>query len=109
MPGLTLWLAVVVAAVLGANGRQAPAAGREIYRVRCAICHGAGGRGNGPAAAGMNPRPTDFANAAQRTATSDFAVGEVVEHGRRGMPAYGRMLTRVQIDSVVAYVRTLQL
>jgi mono/diheme cytochrome c family protein len=93
-----------------ARAANAPlVAGREIYRGRCAACHGPQGRGNGPAAAAMNPRPTDFANPGQRTTTSDFAVGEVVEHGRRGMPAFGRMLTRVQIDSVVAYVRSLQL
>ncbi|MEK7668037.1 MAG: cytochrome c, partial [Gemmatimonadota bacterium] len=82
--------------------------GRDIYRARCAACHGPEGRGNGPAAAAMNPRPTDFAVAAQRNATTDSSVGEVIEHGRRSMPAFGRMLTRVQMDSLIEYVKTLR-
>ena len=31
-----------------------------LYRARCAVCHGAEGRGDGPAAALLTPRPRDF-------------------------------------------------
>ncbi len=34
--------------------------GKSIYDVRCATCHGADGKGNGYAAAFVNPRPRNF-------------------------------------------------
>ncbi len=36
------------------------ARGRAIYAASCAICHGASGRGDGPAAAGLPIRPADL-------------------------------------------------
>src|SRR2546423_261752 len=34
--------------------------GKRIYEDTCAACHGAAGRGNGPLAATLNPRPADL-------------------------------------------------
>src|SRR3989449_6383353 len=34
--------------------------GRRVYAQRCAVCHGPDGRGNGPAAPSLIPRPRDF-------------------------------------------------
>jgi copper resistance protein D len=34
--------------------------GRALYQANCAICHGAQGRGDGPAALTLNPRPFDL-------------------------------------------------
>ena len=35
-------------------------AGKVVYEQRCASCHGASGRGDGPVAANLYPRPLDF-------------------------------------------------
>ncbi len=35
-------------------------AARELYAARCAACHGAEGRADGPAAKGLDPAPTNF-------------------------------------------------
>ena len=35
-------------------------AGKEIYEFRCAPCHGFSGKGDGPAAMTLDPRPRDF-------------------------------------------------
>ena len=95
------------AALRTAQGRNdGRVLGRDIYRVNCVACHGPEGRGNGPVAAALTPRPTDFTNAAQRLATTDGAVAGVIERGRGSMPAFGRILTHEQIDSVVAHLRT---
>lgn len=40
---------------------ETAAAGRAIYQRLCVICHGAQGRGDGPAAFTLNPRPLDLA------------------------------------------------
>lgn len=81
-------------------------AGQDLFRARCAACHGPQGRGDGPAAVAMSPRPTNFQDQAQRTAVTDSAMRGVIEHGRRGMPAFGRMLSQPQMDTLVFYLRS---
>jgi caa(3)-type oxidase subunit IV len=34
--------------------------GKELFQVNCIACHGPEGKGNGPAAAGLNPPPRNF-------------------------------------------------
>jgi len=83
-------------------------AGVALFRTRCAPCHGAEGRGNGPAAAAMNPRPTNLADLARRTAVTDSAERAVIERGRRGMPAFGRLLNEAQLDTLAFFMRRFQ-
>jgi mono/diheme cytochrome c family protein len=46
---------------MGAEVARAPVpSGAELYATFCAACHGATGRGDGPAAAGMSPAPADL-------------------------------------------------
>ncbi len=40
------------------------ARGAEVFQANCASCHGALGRGDGPAAAGLDPRPTNLSDPA---------------------------------------------
>src|SRR5205085_11935441 len=39
---------------------QTIAAGQLLYQANCATCHGMSGKGNGPVAAALSPRPSDF-------------------------------------------------
>jgi mono/diheme cytochrome c family protein len=100
------WAAAAVCAVATPIVARAQT-GAEIFRVRCVMCHGPQGGGNGPMASSMNPRPSDFADASKRLATTDSAVGEVIRRGRRAMPAFGSMLKPAQVDSLVAFIKTL--
>lgn len=34
--------------------------GEQLFKVDCSPCHGVGGKGDGPAAASLNPKPRDF-------------------------------------------------
>jgi mono/diheme cytochrome c family protein len=36
------------------------ARGQELYQQNCTMCHGLGGRGDGPLARTLNPRPADL-------------------------------------------------
>lgn len=58
MSGLVaLRLAVALAALCPAVALAAAADTPRVYRERCAVCHGASGRGDGPAAGLLSPRP----------------------------------------------------
>jgi hypothetical protein len=51
------------AGVQGAAAGAAPASasGAQVFQTYCVTCHGAAGKGDGPAAAGLNPKPAAFA------------------------------------------------
>ncbi len=105
---LWCWAAAATCAVAASHiARAQGPSGADVFRVRCVMCHGPQGRGNGPMAASLNPRPVDFTDSSKRLATTDSAVAEVIRRGRRAMPAFGQMLSRAQVDSVVAFIKTL--
>jgi mono/diheme cytochrome c family protein len=101
------------------------AAGRTLYMDHCAGCHGASGRGDGPAAASLRRTPTDLTGYAHanggvfpterlRTVIDGRGVGS---HGSVDMPVWGSVFksvagseaaARERIDAIVAYVRSLQ-
>ena len=54
----------------------------QIFDERCAACHGADGRGDGPGAAALHPKPINFHNVNwQRSATDDQISKAIVEGG----------------------------
>ena len=69
------------------------ARGRELYTARCANCHGDLGRGDGPAAAGLNPPPGDLTAPALRGG-SPLEFYRKVNVGVAGtaMPAFSAQL-----------------
>ncbi len=89
------------------------ARGRQVYHHYCAICHGAGGGGDGFNSSNLAIAPRDFTNstfweqvndkrALQAVANGGMAVGKSVL-----MPAWGRTLTDGQMRDVVAFLHTL--
>lgn len=81
------------------------AKGKSLYDTNCAVCHGAHGRGDGPAAAGLNPHPPDLRAAAK---WSDGQIAAQILNGRGQMPPFGKSLDRTSVWSIVRYVRQLQ-
>jgi mono/diheme cytochrome c family protein len=82
-------------------------AGAATYRAKCAICHGAAGRGDGPAAFTLNPRPVDLT-----LHVPQHAPGEVhywISEGIRGtpMPAWRDELTDIQRWELVRFLYAL--
>lgn len=83
--------------------------GKGIYQTNCLSCHGADLRGDGPAAAGMQPPPADFS----QPHTMVHADGDLVywiENGKQGtaMPAFGRDLSDQDIRDVLSYIKNQQ-
>ncbi|HTP42353.1 MAG TPA: cytochrome c [Nitrospiria bacterium] len=82
------------------------AKGKAVYDKHCAICHGAAGKGNGPASSMMNPKPADFTSEPVKK-KSDEQLLKAIESGLPGTPMapWKGSLTPEQIQDVLAYVR----
>ncbi|HVH08954.1 MAG TPA: c-type cytochrome, partial [Gemmatimonadales bacterium] len=100
----------------GADLGAAEPLGRQVYAERCAVCHGPDGRGNGPAAASLIPRPRDFTRGAFKYKSTGPAVPptdgdltRVVANGlvASAMPAWRDILDSASIRAVVVYVKSL--
>jgi high-affinity iron transporter len=59
-------------------------AGRALYAQECSACHGASGRGDGPAAAGLEPRPADLTNRERMRRLSAAALYGTISFGVEG-------------------------
>lgn len=68
--------------------------GADVYRARCASCHGAdGGGGLGPTLAEIESR------------LDDEGQRSVVEDGRATMPGFANVLSESDLEAVVRYTR----
>jgi mono/diheme cytochrome c family protein len=83
------------------------AAGKALYDVHCASCHGVAGKGDGPAGAGLNPPPSDLTDAFHARFYSDAGRVRVIQKGSPGtaMVGFEAMLDSDKILQVYAYVR----
>ena len=98
---LILVLAVVLPAV-----SVAADTGPDLYKTKCAACHGADGSGN--TAMGKASKLRDLGSAdVQKMSDSDLK--NVVDKGKPPkMPAYGGKLSSTQIDDLVKFIRSLK-
>lgn len=87
------------------------ARGREVYQAHCASCHGATGRGDGPAASALTPRPSDLANGAALAASSPLDFYRRITVGTAGtaMTPYEHLLSSDDRWAVALYASTLRL
>lgn len=80
--------------------------GKAIYLANCSPCHGEKGKGDGIAAASLNPKPADHTSALMLKET-DGSIFYKISEGRPPMPTYKAALTDKQRWALVAYIRTL--
>ncbi len=85
----------------GSKGR-----GSIIYGQRCAVCHGAKGRGDGPSALSLGIRPADLASPDIR-AQSDGRLFWKIAIGRGPMPSWDVVLSEEDRWYVINYLRAL--
>jgi mono/diheme cytochrome c family protein len=109
-----LVLALTVGALfLGLASGADVAKGKAAFQQYCASCHGAAGKGDGAAAASLNPKPRDLSNKAYAGGLKDDYLIQIVKGGGAAvkksplMPAMGNALKEDQIKDVVAYLRSL--
>ncbi len=104
-----------------------PASGKEMYMQYCAACHGADGKGNGPAASSLKTPPPDLTLLAKNhdgkfpasavSSVLKFGAGPG-SHGSSDMPVWGPLfqsldkyhdgVVQQRISNVVKYIEGLQ-
>ncbi len=99
--GLLLTVAVCGLAFWSAPASADAAAN---YKAKCALCHGADGKGDTPAGKKMGVR--DFASPEVAKA-SDADLIAATTKGKNKMPAYGGKLSDGDIKDLIGYIRQL--
>jgi len=81
--------------------------GSRVYSQRCVLCHGPQGKGDGPGAAGLNPKPRNHTDGSYMNGRTDEQLLEVIRNGKGVMPAWGKVLSDEEIHAVLKHVRSL--
>jgi cytochrome c oxidase cbb3-type subunit III len=96
-----------------AGARVDPLVGRKLYMTHCYTCHGVTGRGDGPAATRLEPKPRNLTYDAYMSRKSDQDLYQVISGGSpalhrfSGMPDWKTVFYPERIWDLVAYLRTL--
>lgn len=96
---------VVLAVTFAFSTFSAAQSAADIYKTKCAICHGASGAGD--TAMGKNLKVRDLSSADVQK-QSDAELAAVIKNGKGKMPKYEGKLTDQQIAELVKYIRTLK-
>jgi cytochrome c6 len=75
-----------------------------LYKTKCAVCHGADGKGE--TAIGKANKVRDMGSP-EAQKQSDAELTTIIENGKGKMPPYGKSLKPEQIKDLVAYIRSL--
>ena len=99
----------------GARLDQDTPLGARVFAQRCAVCHGPDGKGNGPAAPSMFPRPRDFSSGIFKykstTAGEPPTDEDLLRTVRDGLPAsampyFAGLLLADELAAVVQQVKS---
>lgn len=102
-PGLML---IAACLALGTRIYRAAAnsSAADLYKSKCSMCHGLDGKGY------TAIHTPDFTSAKWQAQHTDEQLKSAIENGVKGtsMPAWRSKLTAAQINSLVAYIRSLK-
>ena len=85
----------------------AKADGQAVFKQNCTVCHGEKGEGNGPAAAGMNPKPRNLVKDKFKNGDKPEEIYKTVTNGLNGMPSFAS-LPEADRRAVADYVNSLR-
>ncbi|HPF69474.1 MAG TPA: c-type cytochrome [Candidatus Krumholzibacteria bacterium] len=108
----TLLLAAGCGGNGGEGGTKISAADRkeahDIFQTRCATCHGQFGRGDGPGAAALNPKPQNYADTAWQAKVTDAEIEKAIVYGGTAVGRSAQMVPNPDLadkPGVVAALR----
>ena len=82
------------------------ARGKNLFKTYCIACHGPGGRGDGPAAVGLNPKPPNLVKMAGHHADGDIAWK--IANGRGPMPGWEKTISEEDIWHLTNFIQSLR-
>jgi len=106
--GLTM-LAVSIGSL--AQAADIPAAavaeGEQVWTSRCSLCHGAGGKGDGPASGPLNPKPRDMTDKKWQASVDEKHLQTVIVKGGPGVNLSPMMAANPDLESKPEVVKAL--
>lgn len=83
--------------------------GADLYAANCALCHGETGDGDGPAAEGLDPPPSNL-HVEHVQENTDGALFYIISHGKSDtpMPAWENILNVEERWQMVNFMRTFE-
>jgi cytochrome c6 len=103
LPALRTAIVIVAVAVTGST-LLAAQDGPTLYKTKCAMCHGADGKGETPMGKKLNVRDLGSPEVQKQT---DAELTTIISKGKGKMPPFEGKLTAEQIGQVVAQIREL--
>jgi len=82
-----------------AISKEARAEADDVFETRCVACHGDEGRGDGPAAANLNPGPRDFHDAKWQKSVSDATLARAIVEGGQAVGASSEMAANPDLEN----------
>ncbi len=83
----------------------------ELVQTRCVPCHGTGGKGDGPGAAALNPKPRNYTDPKWQESVTDEQIKKTILYGGAAvgkspnMPANPDLEGKPELDGLVQVVR----
>lgn len=105
--GIAMVMAMVFGEMVWADGLMGNAEnGERVYRTNCLNYHGATGRGDGPVAESLTPRPADFTTETVQK-KPERELLKIIREGKPGtsMPSWKGELSDQHIQDVRVYLR----
>lgn len=85
---------------------------KQKFDTLCASCHGTSGKGDGPGAAALNPKPRDYTDAKWQASVTDEQLKKIIVKGGIGvgksptMPPSPDLENKPQVlDEIIALIR----
>jgi mono/diheme cytochrome c family protein len=92
----------------GTNTADAQNQAKEIFATRCAACHGEDGRGDGPGAASLDPKPKNFHDPAWQKSVTDDEIEKAILLGGSAVGKSPLMVANPDLQSQPAVVAALR-
>lgn len=81
---------------------------QQIFATRCAACHGAEGRGDGPGAAGLTPKPRNYHDSTWQASVTDEEIENAIVYGGAAVGRSPAMVGNPDLASKPAVVAALR-
>ncbi len=109
---MALTMSILLGGLLTSASAGDIAAGKDLYKQRCATCHGEDGKANTPIAKALTPPPRNHADGAYMNVLDDAHLAKVIKEGGTAVGKSPIMppqsdLKDDQVANLIAFMRSL--